>query len=245
MIYGDVEPNDWKDLQGKVAQVLRDIGCETEVEKVVQTVRGTPEIDVFAVDSTQVPNLVYLCECKHWSTPVPQSVIHAFRTVVADYGAHVGILISRVGFQSGAYEATRNTNIQLLSWQEFQMQLKPRWRNSMLVKLDRIGLPLRDYTDPWDSQIDRRIQKLEPGRRNTYLNTYGQYLELAMMSSKDLLETILAKGIPPVVVLPEGPNGDLRCTVILSEKELLDLLIDRCEQGIQVFDDLFGEQVRL
>jgi hypothetical protein len=38
MIFGDLEPQIWQDLQEKVAQIFTDIGCETEVEKQIQTV---------------------------------------------------------------------------------------------------------------------------------------------------------------------------------------------------------------
>jgi hypothetical protein len=44
----------------------------------------------------------------------PQQIVHSFRTVMADTGAHRGHTISRAGFQSGAFEATANTNIDLV-----------------------------------------------------------------------------------------------------------------------------------
>ena len=91
------DPNDWRDLQTQTNQILRECGFESEVEKNVETVRGTVNIDVYARDSSRIPSLVYLCECKYWRSAVPQTVIHAFRTIVADYGANWGFIISTVG----------------------------------------------------------------------------------------------------------------------------------------------------
>ena len=86
MIYS-TEPTDWRDLQDKVGSILRICGCKSEVERTIETVRGKVDVDIHAVDLTTSPNLTYLCECKYWSSAVSKSVVHSFRTVVADYGA--------------------------------------------------------------------------------------------------------------------------------------------------------------
>ena len=70
------------------------------------------------------PPSVYLCECKHWRRAVPQEVVHAFRTVMADVGAHRGFIISIAGFQEGAFEAVANTNIDLVTFEELQEILR-------------------------------------------------------------------------------------------------------------------------
>ncbi len=114
------ETSDWRDLQHKVVSILHICGCESDVERTIETVRGKVDVHVHVIDSTTSPKLTYLCECKHWSSAVPKIVVHSFRTVVSDYGAHVGFLISRNGFQSGAYEGAQNSNIRLVNWFEFQ-----------------------------------------------------------------------------------------------------------------------------
>ena len=119
MIYS-ASPLDWRDLQDKVADVFRDMGFDAEVEKYVEMPRGGAKIDVYARDKTQAPELVYVCECKHWTNSVPQEKIHALRTVVAETGANYGLLIAKSGFQSGSFAAANQTNIRLLDWQQFQ-----------------------------------------------------------------------------------------------------------------------------
>jgi hypothetical protein len=244
MIYGNLPLDDWKDLQNKVAQIFLDIGYETEVGKEIETVRGKVEIDVFALNRTQIPNISCLCECKYWNTPIPQTVVHSFRTIVTDYGANYGFVISKLGFQSGAYEAIKNTNVQLLNWPEFQKLFEQKWRDSMMDKLDELGMPLRDYTDPYDSLIDRKYHKLDNERKAKYRDLIEQYFRVAMMSSRLYLENLLVKEIPLQVELPMEPSEGLQKITISSEKELFDLLIQYCNQGIQEFDELFGEKVR-
>src|SRR5690349_14180800 len=103
----DHEPEGWRQLQDLVAQLFSEIGCEVRLSERVKLVRGAKEIDVLVRDPQITPPSIYLCECKFWSKPIPQETIHAFRTVVADFGAHRGFIISRIGFQSGAIEAVQ------------------------------------------------------------------------------------------------------------------------------------------
>jgi Restriction endonuclease len=156
LIYS-TEPSDWHDLQDKVASILRVCGCEAEVERTIETVRGNVEVDVLAVDPSTSPKLQYLCECKYWSRAVPQSVVHSFRTVVSDYGAHIGFLISRNGFQSGAYEAAQNSNIRLVNWFEFQEEFIERWKEGRYAILRQIFEELFEYYDFLSAPIGNAV----------------------------------------------------------------------------------------
>ena len=51
------------------------------------------------------------CECKHWNTEVPQSVVHGLLTVMSGTGAHIGYIIGASGFQSSAYEAAEQRSV--------------------------------------------------------------------------------------------------------------------------------------
>jgi len=113
----DHEPEDWRELQDRVAQLLAELGCEVAVGQRVTLVRVEKEIDVSVCDPETTPASVYLCECKFWSKPIPQEVIHSFRTVLADCGAHRGFIISRAGFQSGAKDAAAKTNLDLVTFE--------------------------------------------------------------------------------------------------------------------------------
>lgn len=134
------EPQDWRELQARVAAILTECGMQTEIEKAVMTARGAVEIDVYAVDSHRAPPLAYVCECKHWRARVQQAVVHSFRTVLADCGAHCGLLISMAGFQAGAKRVAQHTNIRLLTWRDFQELFMERWLTTFWVPTLRDGV---------------------------------------------------------------------------------------------------------
>src|SRR6187431_316087 len=140
-------PENWHDLQNKCSKLLADIGFATEVEKNIQTAREKVNVDVLAINKSIVPNEVILVECKNWSSNVPKTIVHAFRSVVTDFGANSGYIISKIGFQEGAYEAIQNTNIKLMDFDEFQEHFKVRYLNFVTTKLQKIGYPLRKYSD--------------------------------------------------------------------------------------------------
>lgn len=141
----DTDPKTWKDLQNMVAQTFYEMDCEAETEKSITTVRGGVNVDVFVTDNNHVPPIVCLCECKHWSHRVPKTVVHAFRTVVADYGANLGMIISRRGFQVGSHEAVGKSNVVLLSWGEFVRMYEARWTESRCKCLKQMLEILRQY----------------------------------------------------------------------------------------------------
>lgn len=134
-------PATWRELQEFVAMILSDCGFATEIEKTIETVRGKVEIDVYADRLSGFQSKV-LCECKYWNGNVPQSVIHSFRTVVIDYGASQGFIISKNGFQKGAYEAVYKSNVCLLTWDEFEKKFEIEWLKEVIDRNQKIGKEL-------------------------------------------------------------------------------------------------------
>ena len=73
---------------------------------------------------------------------------------MADVGANTGYIISRVGFQAGAYEAAANTNVKLLSWEEFQEVFVDQWYWTFLTQQAHDILdPLCSYLEPLPAMI--------------------------------------------------------------------------------------------
>src|SRR5262245_55883421 len=120
-------PSSWRELQENVATILREAGVTAEVEKTISTARGKVSIDVWAHDSGATPTQTYLMEGKRWRLRVPKSEVHAFRAVVGDSGANWGAIVSTTGFQRGAFDAARYSNVRLLSWEQFQELFAARW----------------------------------------------------------------------------------------------------------------------
>lgn len=155
------EPATWQDLQTSTAQILNECGIQAQTEVTLETVRGQVEIDVLATENVQGREHKVLVECKNWKAKVPQNVVHGFRTVVTDIGANVGYIVSKAGFQSGAYEAAANTNIKLMTWWEFQEAFEDQWYWSHLSNQAHERLDgLCSYLEPipamsaWDRYLD-------------------------------------------------------------------------------------------
>lgn len=109
------EPKNWKELQKYVGKMFEECCFETEISKVVDLARGKKEIDVYTKDTTSEYQPTILVECKFWNKPVYQEIIHSFRTVVNDFGANLGFIVSKNGFQDGCYEAAEKSNVRLVS----------------------------------------------------------------------------------------------------------------------------------
>ena len=78
------EPKEWKALQTGTCKIFKEIGVGlyAEENKLVKTPRRIISLDVFAVDPGSVDSIQYVVECKNWKNSIPQSVIHAFTTVI-------------------------------------------------------------------------------------------------------------------------------------------------------------------
>lgn len=164
-------PKNWKDLQNQAALILSECGFKAEVEKTINLVRGTVNVDVYAVDETQTPQTVYICECKRWASAVPKNVVHGFRTVLSDCGANWGLIISKAGFQGGAVEAAEFSNVRLMTWEQFEELWMNRWiekhlRPTLYKAQDRIC----DYTEPFiGSKLARRLDVISPERQQQFI----------------------------------------------------------------------------
>jgi DNA-binding beta-propeller fold protein YncE len=113
--------SNWREYQHEVAAFFRKQGCEAEVEKKVQGVRAKHEIDVYVTFSRSGIKCTWLVECKLWKTRVTKEKVMALKSIVDDVGADRGIIVSEVGFQSGALNAVRDSNVTLVtSLEEFE-----------------------------------------------------------------------------------------------------------------------------
>jgi restriction system protein len=166
-IYPD-SPDNWQDLEARVAQVLQESGYEVELGKSVTLARGSVRVDAWADDHSSPPNVIVV-ECKHWSTRATKSVVHAFRAVVDDSGANTGLIVSSAGFQSGAVDAAAYSNVRLLDWMQFQAMFTLRWfANYMRPRIAEETDALREYTEPMNSRVFRKADDLPPDKRELF-----------------------------------------------------------------------------
>jgi hypothetical protein len=251
MIYHQL-PSNWQDLQNKVAEIFADMGFATEVEKHIETVRGGVNIDVYAIDKTHSPELIYLCECKHWGNPVPQMVVQAFRTVVQDYGANIGFIISEKGFQKGAFENVKNTNITLINWNEFQNTFEDKWLKGISIKLSNQFRMLIKYTDYLlDSSIIERLKQMTESENELFNKLALKYLPIGIqllalktgVQYPNLADIRERLKLPVNVQLPTEKANEMKTIVINSLKEYMNYLQLHGNEGLSEFDKLFKNRV--
>lgn len=120
-------PETWQDLEELVRSILSESGMSAERQAQTALVRGKADIDVLATETIDGIDQLVVCECKYWGTNVPQAIVHALRTILVDLGANRGYIIARTGFQSGAFEAAKATNVRLLTLEQFQERYFDRW----------------------------------------------------------------------------------------------------------------------
>ena len=255
LIEDDV-PATWQDLEARVARILKEAGLRVEQKKSLATTRGTVEIDVFAEDESTKPAIITLVECKHWKRAVPQTVVHAFRTVVVESGANVGLIVSLSGFQAGAENAASLTNLHLVDWYKFQSLFRERWfDNYMSKQADEVIDSLHEYTEPMNSRIIRKANALpgsgqmEFGRLREQHYAVPTALGHVFMIAKYPVPGFQAG--PPTLPLRQflsklygrAPGG-IPASILdaTSLRSLLDAIIEYCTAATREFDEVFGER---
>jgi hypothetical protein len=234
MIFGDA-PEDWQELEDRVQQVLAECGCQAERGKSVALPRGSVDVDVYALDTTRQPNLIVVCECKQWGTPVPKTVVHAFRTIMDEIGAHVGFIISAKGFQAGALEAARNTNIELLSWEEFQTRFFDRWFDAMRVKLAAVADKVFDYADYFHPRTTSVLHAI-PARVEELMMLHQRCSAYVTATSYHQVFRPNRASFPLDIIDPR--SAVIRTITMLDARTYFDLLLSAAQQAIAPGFDL-------
>ena len=148
----------WKQYQERCATFFRGLGLSAQVDKTVEGTRGVHAIDVFVNGHLHGIDLKWIVECKAWKTNIPKEKALALLAIVQDIGADKGILLSEVGFQSGALRAIRGTNVLLTSLEDLKAQVEETFIESTISQLH------------WRlTRINNRLWELhgEPGRHSS------------------------------------------------------------------------------
>lgn len=106
---------DWRAYQEATAAVFGRLGCNAQVDFRVTGARATHDIDVYATFLRSGILCTWVIECKLWKTRVPKEKVLALKSLIDDLGADRGIIVSEAGFQPGAQDAARGTNITLVT----------------------------------------------------------------------------------------------------------------------------------
>ena len=243
-------PPTWQDLQEQVNKIFCEIGLKSEVGKIVSTPRGTVEIDVFAIDTKSVDKIKYIVECKNWSSAIPQTVVHSFTTIMHETGGNIGYIISKEGLQSGAIEYTKNTNIQGLTFYEFQQKYFSIWfENYFAPQISARGDALIQYTEPINSRRISFIEELSSGKCQEYHELCDKYCLFGMMMSMVSAPKIFQKDrkkIPESIEEFKSKISDIDAEFSLNSeyfRDLLNELFSIIDEATEKFNNLFGKNI--
>ena len=125
----------WKAYQKDAAQFFANLGLSTAIEEPVSGVRGTHQIDVLVTGKVHGLSVRWVVECKHWASNVTKEKVLALLAVVQDIGADKGILLSEMGFQSGAIRMSKNTNLLLTSLADLREEIKATFAETVIASL--------------------------------------------------------------------------------------------------------------
>ncbi|WP_397325227.1 restriction endonuclease [Pantoea agglomerans] len=110
----------WYKFQEEICEHFKSIGASAKTNVTVDGARGSSDIDVVVESKYLGTDFKWFVEAKYWNSNVTKEVVHAFSTVIQNTGADRGFIISKNGFQTGAIEATKHTNISLYTFDEFK-----------------------------------------------------------------------------------------------------------------------------
>ena len=109
-------PQDWRELQKRVWQVLSESGFKSELGRQVKLSGRSVTLDVYAVDLSCEPASLLICDCQHWRKQVSPAFVENFGKVVEEAEGKVGFIISAADFpyravnkklEGGAYNVGR------------------------------------------------------------------------------------------------------------------------------------------
>lgn len=186
MKFTDMCPSTWKELQDYVALFLNEAGYHAISPCTIETARGHVEVDVLVESPDELIKKI-ICECKYWNSPIPKEKVHAFRTIVSDSGASLGMVISKSGFQSGAIEAAKYSNVKLITWEEFIELISNKWIISQLKKIKKDSVPLSEYINPFHFPYEQLAEN-DVKRYLAACNKYGDLRHTCWMITKNDLE---------------------------------------------------------
>ncbi|HCG7195195.1 restriction endonuclease [Vibrio parahaemolyticus] len=115
---------DWFIFQEEICEHFNAIGAEAETNVSLTGVRTSHDVDVFVKTKFLGIDLKWIVEAKLWKRKVNKGHVLVLRSISEDLGVDKAFIVSSSGFQSGAIEASKNTNVKLLTLDELKEETK-------------------------------------------------------------------------------------------------------------------------
>ncbi len=231
---------------------MLEIGLQSEIGKIIETPRGSVEIDVYAVDINSVDRIKYIIECKNWTNAIPQSVVHSFTTVMHETGGNIGFIISQKGLQSGAERYTKNTNIKGLTYLDFQKRYFNTWfQNYFCPKLGKFSDDLIQYTEPINTRRSRKLGELTSKGQHEFSRLYEKYLHFGVIMCMVCFPKIVKQAVDindTPIDLEEFKNTISKCgpEFVLTAKNFRGILAELNDIVLSItdeFNNVFGKNI--
>lgn len=169
-------PDTWQDLQNKVADILSQCKFSVETTKTIESIRSKIEVDVYAEEKIDNRKYTIICECKYWKSNIPQLHALALRTIVQDIGVNKAYIITTSNFQKGAFDSIENTNIELITWDEFQKLFFRSWYiNYFSLRINEI---IKQEYDPTAIQFFENFDLIEKVKFRELIDQYNSLIEI-------------------------------------------------------------------
>lgn len=153
----------WRTYEREVALLFEQLELDARVQDGIVGARATHKVDVAVRHSRAGVEQLWIVECKQWKSSVKKEVIAALATIVEDVGADRGFVFCESGFQRGARDAARHTNITLTSIAQFRQDTRGQL---IEVQLRQLARRVRTASDQLGTlwQVDRRDDGVHSAR---------------------------------------------------------------------------------
>lgn len=115
---------EWFEFQEKICSYFKSMGVDARTNVTVKGIRTNHDVDILIETKFLGHEITWIVEAKHWKSKISKLHVLALRTITEDIGADKGFIISDKGFQKGAIEATKNTNIILKTFDELAIETR-------------------------------------------------------------------------------------------------------------------------
>jgi hypothetical protein len=157
---------------------------------------------------------------------------------VSDFGANLGFIVSKNGFQAGSYKAVEKTNVRLVSLKELEKEYYTKWKQAMATKYVHFADKLFPYWDPSGGKMPSDGGKIS---WETQQLVYDAYQPLCSLGPMDFMLDGFMREYPIKVPVLNDKLEVIGETKIFNDREYFDFVEKNKEKALRHFKILYRE----